>query len=95
VEELSRLEHELHEASSNLKQVMAINTAYEKKLCDQAAERELDATRLVELEWMQVDTAAENEQMKKAMEEACRREASLKAEVASLKQGKEARRSRL
>ena len=47
---VSLLEHELLEASSSLKQAVEANTTYEKKLCDQAAERELDVARIVELE---------------------------------------------
>jgi len=41
IEELSRLEHQLQEASNNLKQVVDANTAYKKKSCAQAAELEL------------------------------------------------------
>jgi len=36
VEEVSRMEHEMSEASGNLRQAMDANTTYEKKLCDQA-----------------------------------------------------------
>ena len=45
VEELSRLEHQLQEVSSNLKQVVEANIAYEKKLCSQA-EKAVEITRL-------------------------------------------------
>ena len=90
MEEVSRLEHELLAALGNVKQAMTANTTYEKKLCDQAAERELDATRMTELERLQANIVAENARLKKAMEEASRREASMEEEVASLKKGKEA-----
>ena len=80
VEEISILEHELFEASGNLKQAMVVNTTYEKNLCDQATE----------LERLQADTVAENARLKKAMEEVGRREASLEEEVVSLKKRKEA-----
>lgn len=50
VEEISRLEHVLSEASGNLRQAVDANTAYEKNLCDQAVENELDAARIAELE---------------------------------------------
>jgi len=69
---------------------MATNIAYEKKLCHQATERELDAAQIGELEQARADVVAENARVKKAMEEVDRREASLQVEVSSLKQGKEA-----
>jgi len=90
VEELSRLEHQLQEAFNNLKQVVEANTTYEKKLCSQAAELELGATRVAELEKLNVERATENAQLRKALQEAERKEASLEGEVASLRQGKEA-----
>jgi len=33
IEEMSRLEHQLEEASNNLNQVFKANTVYERKLC--------------------------------------------------------------
>jgi len=89
MEEVSRLEHELLEASSSLKQVVDANTTYEKKLCDQAAEWELDAARIVRLECLEADRAAENDRLKKALEEAGQRMLSLEGDVDSLKRGKE------
>jgi len=64
MEEISRLEHELFEASSSMKKVVDANTAYEKKLCDQAAVQELDVARIAELERLEADRAAENARMK-------------------------------
>jgi len=71
-----------------LKQVVEANTAYEKKMCDQAVEQELDATQIAELERLQANTATENARMKRALEEDSRRKASLEEEIISLKKGK-------
>jgi len=49
IEDLSGLDHELQEASSNLQQAVDANRTYEKKLCSQAAELELRAARLAEV----------------------------------------------
>jgi len=90
VEELSRLEHQLQEASNNLQQAVDANTEYEKKLCWQAAELELDATRLSEVEKADTDKAAEIALLRKALEAVERRGTFLEKEAALERPGKEA-----
>ena len=71
--EISRLEHEILEASGSLKQVVDANTTYEKKLYAQVAERELDAARIAEQERLETDRAVENAPLNKALEEVSHR----------------------
>jgi len=59
VEEILCLEHELSEASGNLRQVVDANTDYEKKLIEQAAERELGAAQIAELERLELERVVE------------------------------------
>jgi len=66
------------------------NTTYEKKLCAQAVEFELGATRVAKLEMSNAKRAADNARLKKALEEAERKGASMEGEIVSLRQGKEA-----
>jgi len=89
VEELSRLEHQLREVTNNLKQYVEANTAYEKKLCAQAAELELDigAARVAELEKLDPERAANNARLRKALEEAERKGVSLLEYMALNKRG--------
>lgn len=81
IEELSRLEHQLQKASDNLKQVVEANIAYEKKLCAQAAKLELGAARMTKLEKVEAERATENARLRRALEEAERKGASLEREV--------------
>lgn len=73
---VSRLEHQLQAAEL-------------EKLCSQAAELELGASRVAELEKAEVERAVEVARLRKALEEAERKGASLEGEVVSLRQGKE------
>ena len=59
-------------------------------MCSQAAELELGATRLAEVEKADAEKAAEIARLGKALEEAERREVTLEGETASQHQGKEA-----
>jgi len=90
VEEISRLEHELHEAGHNLKEVVEANTTYEKQLCAQAAELELRQSRLAELEKADADKAAEVVLLRKALEAADRQATLVEEEAATEREGKKA-----
>jgi len=69
-EKISWLEHELLEASGNLKQSLVTNTEYTEKLSREGAEREIVKGRAAELEWRVVEMAVKNARMKKVVEEA-------------------------
>jgi len=90
VEEISCLEHELFEASGNLRQVVDANTTYERKLVEQAAERELEAAWIAELERLELVRAVEIAQLKRALEEADHKMSSMEDDMSSLKKEKEA-----
>lgn len=68
VEEISRLEHELAEASGNLRQSLKANNAYEERLAKEIVEREITEGRVGELERRDRDRANEIAQLNKALE---------------------------
>jgi len=95
VEEISRLEHELSEGSSNLRQAVDANTTYERKLAEQPAERELDAARIAELEWLELARAAKINQLKRALEEVDHKMSNMEDDMSALKKEKDAVNTKL
>jgi len=90
-EEISLLEHRLTEASDNLKQSLAANSALSAEIAREGAEREIaqgeatEAKRLLEEDKAEkLRVAAENASLKKLVEESNQKLSSLAKELAAL-----------
>lgn len=86
-EEISRLEHELSEASSNLKQFLFANSEYAENLAREVAEKEKAQQEAAEVEHQAVEMAAEVAQLKKLVGEGEGKISALDAEVTRLEAG--------
>jgi len=85
VEEISRLEHELSEASGNLKKSLVANTVYAERLARAEAEREIVEGRMAEVERQAANMASGVARLKKGMEEAANKNSVLGTEISELK----------
>jgi len=93
--EISRLEHELSEASGNLKQSFANNTKYAERLARADTKQEIVEGRVAELERQVAKMVTKMVHMKKVVEEENNKNSVLHAENSELKAEKGAVEAKL
>lgn len=88
MEDISRLEHKLVEASDSLKQGNEANSSYGEKLARSEADREIIKAKVTELERRERERSAEMAKQKEALERYVNRVSVLEVESSELRSEK-------